>query len=79
MITPAPIDFANTLLHPYFIKNTDGQDLVAFSQQEFETILDTIEDWEDTELYDQAMKEDTGERIPMEDVFQMIEAKRKAS
>ncbi|GHT72738.1 hypothetical protein FACS189456_2090 [Bacteroidia bacterium] len=78
MITSAQINFADTLLHPQFIKDTAGQNLVAFSQQEFEIILDKIEDWEDCMLYDAAVSEDTGERIAMEDAFQMIEAKRQA-
>ena len=34
-------------------------------------------DIEDVRLYDEAKKNDTGERIPMKEAFKMIEAKRK--
>ena len=36
-----------------------------------------ISDIEDIKLYDEAKKNDTGERIPMEKAFKMIEAKRR--
>jgi hypothetical protein len=32
---------------------------------------------EDVRLYDEALKNDTGERISMEDAFRMLEEKRK--
>jgi hypothetical protein len=50
-------------LHPQFIKDMDGEALVALPQKEFEMLLETIEDWEDNMLYEQAKAEDTGERI----------------
>jgi hypothetical protein len=50
-------------LHPQLIKATDGEALVALPQKEFEMLLETIEDWEDNMLYEQAKAEDTGERI----------------
>ena len=64
-------------LHPQYIKDTAGKNLVILSQIEFDSILEELEDIEDVCLYDQAKKEDTGERIPMEEAFKMIEAKRK--
>ncbi|GHV64177.1 hypothetical protein FACS1894199_01820 [Bacteroidia bacterium] len=67
MTTMMPINFADTLLHPQFIKDTAGENLVVFSQQEFEMILDKIEDLYDNQLYDQALQEDTGERILFSD------------
>ena len=50
-------------LHPQLIKATDGEALVALPQNEFEMLLEAIEDWEDNMLYEQAKSEDTGERI----------------
>jgi PHD/YefM family antitoxin component YafN of YafNO toxin-antitoxin module len=65
-------------LHPQYIKDADGnKSLVVLSTKEFETIMEELEDLEDVRLYDEAKKNDTGERIPMNDVFKMIEAKRK--
>ncbi|GHV66650.1 hypothetical protein FACS1894199_10510 [Bacteroidia bacterium] len=67
MTTMMPINVADTLLHPQFIKDTAGENLVVFSQQEFEMIVDKIEDLYDNQLYDQALQEDTGERILLSD------------
>jgi hypothetical protein len=63
-------------IHPQYIKDTAGKNLVVLAQKEFDTIMEELEDIEDVRLYDQAKKEDTGERIPMEEAFKMIEAKR---
>ena len=38
--------------------------------------MEELEDLEDVRLYDEAKKDDTGERISMEEAFRMIEAKR---
>jgi hypothetical protein len=64
-------------LHPQFITDTAGTKLVVLPQQEFEAILDDIEEWEDNFLLAKAKAHDTGERIPMEEVFHMIEMGRK--
>ncbi len=64
-------------LHPQYIKDTAGNNLVILSQNEFDTIIEELEDIEDIRLYDEAKKNDTGERIPMEEAFKMIEANRK--
>lgn len=65
-------------LHPQYIKDTEGnKSLVIISAKEFDSIIEELEDIEDVRLYDEAMKNDTGERIPMEEAFKMIEAKRK--
>jgi len=39
--------------------------------------MDELEDLEDVRLYEDAKRNDDGERIPMEKVFKMIEEKRK--
>lgn len=75
-LSAMPTDIRNTL-HPQFITDTAGAKLVILPQQEFETILEDIEDWEDNFLLAKAKAGDTGERIHMGDVFSMIEAARK--
>jgi len=64
-------------LNPQYIKDTAGYYLVVLLQKEFDKIIEELEDLEDIRLYDEAKKNDTGERIPMEEAFRMIEAKRK--
>jgi len=60
-------------LHPQFIKDNAGENLVVLSQKEFEAIMEELED---VRLYDEAKKEDNGERIPFEDAFRIVEEKR---
>jgi hypothetical protein len=65
-------------VHPQYIKDTQGEkSMVILSVKEFDTIMELLEEIEDVRLYDDAIKNDTGERIPMEDVFNFIENKRK--
>ena len=64
-------------VHPQFITDTAGKKLVVLPLKEFKTLIEELEDMEDVRLYDKAKKNDTGERIPMEEAFKMIEAKRK--
>jgi hypothetical protein len=65
-------------VHPQYIKDTQGEkSMVILSVKEFNTIIELLEEIEDVRLYDDAIKNDTGERIPMEDVFNFIENKRK--
>lgn len=63
-------------INPEFIKDAEGRKLVVLSQKEFEDILEELEEMADIRLYDEAMKNDAGERIPMEEAFKIIEAKR---
>lgn len=63
------------LLHPQYIKDTNGnKSLVILPAKEFDTLMQELEELEDIKLYDDAMKNDTGERIPMNEAFKMIEA-----
>ena len=64
-------------VHPQYIKDTAGKSLVIIPQNEFDSLIEELEDLEDIRIYDEAKKNDTGERIPMEDAFKMIEAKRE--
>ena len=64
-------------VNPQYIKDTAGKNLVILPQKEFDSIMEELEDLEDIRVYDEAKKNDTGERIPMEEAFRMIEEQRK--
>ena len=65
-------------VHPQYIKDANGnQSMVILPAKEFDAIMEVIEDMEDVRLYDEAKKNDDGERIPMEEAFKMIEDTRK--
>jgi hypothetical protein len=66
-------------VHPQYIKDTAGKNLVILPQNEFDDLMEELEELEDIRLYDEAKKNDTGERISMEDVFKTIEAKRNSN
>lgn len=63
-------------VHPQYITDTAGQQLVVLPVAEFNSMIDELEELEDVRLYDDAKKNDTGERIPMDDAFKIIEAGR---
>lgn len=55
-------------LHPQFINDPKGnKSLVVLPAKEFDSIMEQLEELEDIKLYDQAKKEDTGERILFSD------------
>jgi PHD/YefM family antitoxin component YafN of YafNO toxin-antitoxin module len=63
-------------LHPQYIKDANGDEsLVVIPAKEFDAILEQLEDLDDIKLYDEAKKNDTGEHIPMDEVFNMIKVK----
>lgn len=65
-------------IHPQFIKDNNGKkSMVILPLKEFETLIEELEDLEDVRMYDNAKKNDNGERISMDAAFKMIEAKRK--
>ena len=64
-------------IHPQYIKDSSGKNMVVLSQSEFDFLLEKLEEMEDIKLFDQAKKEDDGERIPADEVFTIIESKRK--
>ena len=65
------------ILHPQYIKDINGNEsFVILPVSEFDDVMEEMEDLEDIELYDEAKKNDTGERIPVEEAFKMIEANR---
>lgn len=56
------------VLHPQYIKDAKGnKTLVVISAEEFNKILDLLEDLEDVTVYDEAKKNDDGERVLFSD------------
>jgi PHD/YefM family antitoxin component YafN of YafNO toxin-antitoxin module len=55
-------------VHPQYIKDEDGKNsLVILPAEEFDNLMEELEELEDIRLYDEAKKEDTGERILFSD------------
>ena len=54
-------------IHPQFITDTAGQKLVVLPQIEFDKIMEELDDAEDVRLYDEAMKDDDGSRVSLND------------
>ena len=56
------------IVHPQYIKDASGnKSLVILPAEEFDNIMEELEDLEDVRLYDEAKKEDNGERILFSD------------
>ena len=54
-------------IHPQFITDTAGQKLVVLPINEFNSIMEQLEDADDVRAYDEAKKDDDGERITFQD------------
>jgi len=55
-------------LHPQFIKDGNGRNrMVVLPAKEFHTIMEELEEFVDSELFDEAKKEDNDERILFSD------------
>ncbi len=55
-------------VHPQYIKDTYGnKSMVILPANEFDKLMEELEDLEDVRLYDEAKKNDTGERILFSD------------
>lgn len=54
-------------IHPQYIKDTAGKSLVVLPQKEFDALMDELDELEDIHLYDEAKKQDSGERILFSD------------
>lgn len=55
-------------IHPQYIKDSNGnRSLVILPVNEFDIIMEELEELQDIKLYDEAKKEDTGERISFSD------------
>ncbi len=75
MITATRKRFS-TRLRPQYIKDSAGSKMVVLSLNEYRSILEEMEEWEDSMLYFQSRIADDGVRIPMETVFAEIENAR---
>jgi hypothetical protein len=63
-------------IHPQYITDDKGKKLsVVLPIEEYQTILDELEELEDVRLYDEAKASDEPS-IPIDEAFNMIEAKR---
>ncbi|SKC20870.1 hypothetical protein [Dyadobacter psychrophilus] len=63
-------------VHPQYINDTKGnKSLVVLPVQEFESLMEELEELEDIRLYDEAKKEDTGERTLFSDYLNSRKAK----
>jgi len=62
-------------VHPQYITDSDGKKLsVVLALQEFDSIMEELEELEDIKLYDE-VKKDNEPSIPIDEAFKMIEAK----
>ena len=63
-------------IHPQYIKDTAGKQLVVLPAKEFNTIMEELEDVEDVKRYD-AAKRRKQSFVDADSAFKQIEAKRK--
>lgn len=54
-------------INPKFITNSEGEQFVIISQNEFDNIIEALEGQEDVQLYDEVKKEDDGTRVIFSD------------
>ncbi len=67
-------------VHPQYIKDANGnKTLVVLPAQEFDKLMEALEDAEDIRLYDEAKLQDTIERIDAKEAFSQIERNRYSS
>ncbi len=58
-------------LHPQYITDYSGEKIsVVIPIHEFNNLIEELEDLEDVRLYDEAKKEDDGERISLSDYLE---------
>ena len=63
-------------IHPQYITDANGEkSLVILPAKEFDTLMEELEELEDIRLYDEAKKEDTGDRISFSDYVKNRKAK----
>ena len=63
-------------VHPQFITDTVGKKLVVLPLDEFEAMIEELEDLEDVRLYDQAKQEDDGSRISLDEYMNQRKARQ---
>ncbi|MEI6753496.1 MAG: hypothetical protein WCK78_10035 [Paludibacter sp.] len=65
-------------VHPQYIKSSNGKkSFVILPAKEFDSMLESMEELEDIRLYDQAKKEDNGERILFSEYLKNRKQKNK--
>ncbi|CAN5234450.1 hypothetical protein BH09BAC3_BH09BAC3_21300 [soil metagenome] len=65
------------VVHPQYITDQEGKKIsVVLPLKDFKAIMNELEELEDIKLYDEAKKSNEPS-IPIDDAFEMIEAKRK--
>ena len=65
-------------VEPRYITDSKGKKIsVVLPVEDFNAIMEELEELEDIKLYDEAKKSNEPS-IPIDDAFKMIEAKRKA-
>jgi PHD/YefM family antitoxin component YafN of YafNO toxin-antitoxin module len=52
---------------PQYIKDTAGRKMVVLPEKDFDKLMDELDELDDIRLYDNAKKEDKGERISFSD------------
>ena len=62
-------------LHPQYITDTAGKKLVVLPLNEFNNLLEELEELDDIRVYDEAKNEDDGERILFSDYVKARENK----
>ena len=63
-------------VHPQFIKDANGEkSMVILPINEFDAIMEELEDMEDVRLYDEAQKDDDGKRILFSEYIKNREVK----
>ena len=64
-------------VHPHYITDNTGKKIsVILPLNEFENIIEELEELEDIRLYDEAKTSDDSS-IPIDEAFELIEKKRK--
>ena len=66
-------------IHPQYITDNTGKKLVVITQNEFEILIEELDNLEDVRLFDEAKAEDDGERISLSDYIEQRKARDSAS
>lgn len=65
------------IIHPQYITDDKGKKLsVVLSIEQYNTMLDELEELEDIRLYDEAKASDESS-VPIDEAFKLIEANRE--
>jgi hypothetical protein len=54
-------------IHPQYIKDSTGKKMVVLLKNEFDTLLELLDELEDIRMYDEAKEKDSGKRINFSD------------